>query len=341
MEQQARIPSDVESRKEAEVYHVKKVIKNAFRISKKRGETAARIRVPGGHLKTKHLTVIKEIAERFGNGTVHMTTRQGFEIPGIRLADMAEVKLLMAPMVFEIEKDCGIVLEHPERGYLSAGTRNVVACIGDRVCRFSNSDTTRLAQKVERVIYPNDYHLKIAITGCPNDCIKAHLHDLGIISTVIPEYDNEKCIGCEACVDNCRRRVTNALTIDHYRVDRDEEYCIKCGECILKCPMSAFSRGKNLYRIILGGRTGKRNPRLANTFIVNASERVVLDVCNNVYSFINLYIDKKLPKEHLGYIIDRVGFDDFVREITISLSLNVEAKIVRPNNPGYFYEIRI
>ncbi len=320
------------------MYEVKKLVKNAFRVSKRRGETTARLRVPGGHLDAKHLEVIKDLAERFGDGTVHLTSRQGFEIPGIALTEMNNVKLLMAEMIRGIEEQCGVVLEEPQGGYPSAGTRNVVACIGDRVCRFSNSDTTLLAQEIEGIIYPNDYHLKVAVTGCPNDCAKVHLHDIGIISMVVPEYDEERCIACGACVDNCRKRVTNALQMKQCRVIRDDEYCLECGECILKCPTGALSRGKQLYRVIVGGRTGKRNPRLANTFIEDATRQVVLDVCKTVYSFIRYNIDTKLPKEHLGYIIDRVGFDVFVRDVTAGIRINPEANIVKSNNPGYFYK---
>ena len=59
--------------------------KNAFRVTKERGVTASRIRIPGGHLDAKYLGLLQEIAEEFGNGTVHLTTRQGFEIPGKRI----------------------------------------------------------------------------------------------------------------------------------------------------------------------------------------------------------------------------------------------------------------
>ena len=80
----------------------KKLVKNAFRISKKRGETVVRLRVPGGHLEARHLAVIQSIAGKFGNGTVHLTTRQGFEIPGVKLADMQEVKILLAEIKSEL-----------------------------------------------------------------------------------------------------------------------------------------------------------------------------------------------------------------------------------------------
>lgn len=322
------------------MYNTKTLAKNAFRISKVRNETAVRLRVPGGHLEAKYLTVIQELAEKFGNGTVHLTTRQGYEIPGIKLAQLKEVKSFMAEMIAGIESSCGVILDEPAKGYPSAGTRNVSACIGNRVCRFANTDTFVLAQKIEQVIYPNNHHLKVAVTGCPNDCIKAHMQDIGIVSNVTLEYDQDRCIACEACIDNCSRKITNALYINNYQVIRDEKYCLQCGECILKCPTGAFSRGKKLYRIIIGGRAGKRNPRLANTFIRNASEKTVLGVCRNVYDFIHRYIDRSLAKEHLGYIIDRIGFAAFKSEIFEKIELNPEAEIMEFHNPGYFYQRR-
>ena len=49
--------------------NTKKVKKNAWRITKKRGKTALRIRVPGGHLDVRHFDLIKQIANIYGNGS--------------------------------------------------------------------------------------------------------------------------------------------------------------------------------------------------------------------------------------------------------------------------------
>ena len=48
--------------------NTKKLKKNAFRITKTRGITASRVRVPGGHLKAEYLGLIQEIADTYGNG---------------------------------------------------------------------------------------------------------------------------------------------------------------------------------------------------------------------------------------------------------------------------------
>ncbi|MGJ7045830.1 hypothetical protein [Thermoanaerobacterium thermosulfurigenes] len=130
--------------------------KNAYRVTKQRGITALRIRVPGGDLNIKYLDIIKEIAEKYGNGIVNITTRQGFEIPGIPMEKINEINELISPII----RDEGVQIEDEEGGYPAAGTRNVSSCIGNRVCPFANYDTTALALKIEKLIYPNDYLVK-------------------------------------------------------------------------------------------------------------------------------------------------------------------------------------
>ena len=67
--------------------NVGKLKKNAFRYSKVRGETAARIRIPGGVIDADSLAKVVEIAEKYGQGVIDLTNRQGIEIPGIKMED--------------------------------------------------------------------------------------------------------------------------------------------------------------------------------------------------------------------------------------------------------------
>lgn len=136
--------------------NTKALKKNAFRVTKKRGLTASRVRVPGGHLKAEYLGLIQEIADRYGNGTVHLTTRQGFEIPDIDMEDIPEVNELLQPIIEGLE----INQEVPGKGYTAAGTRNVSACIGNRVCPFANYDTSGFAKRIEKDIFPMIFTLK-------------------------------------------------------------------------------------------------------------------------------------------------------------------------------------
>lgn len=309
--------------------NTKKLKKNAFRITKRRGLTASRIRVPGGHLDAKYLGKIQEIAETYGDGTVHITNRQGFEIPGIPFDKMPEVNAALQPLIdgLDINQDA------PETGYPASGTRNISACIGNRVCPYACYDTTSFARRIEKAVFPNDLHFKIALTGCPNDCAKVRMHDFGIMGMTLPRLEPDRCVSCGACISACTRKSSGALREVNYRPARDEKTCIGCGECILSCPNMAWTRSeKKYYRLTLFGRSGKKNPRLGEDFIKWADEDSIIKIILNTYDYVKEYIDLSAPggKEHIGYIVDRTGFEEFRRWALRGVKLPGIAEVYTP-----------
>ena len=317
-----------------------KITRNAWRITRDRGLTALRLRVPGGHLDAKHLGFIREIAEKYGNGTVHVTIRQGFEIPGIPLDRIPEINRLLHGYLEETESRIGVKIDDLDAGYPAAGTRTVSACIGNRVCPYANYDTTALARRIEKEIYPSHYHVKVACTGCPNDCIKAHMQDFGIIGMTEPQYDPDRCISCEACVKNCKKRVTGALSMEHFDVKRNPATCIGCGECCFVCPAGAMTRSREkYYALVIMGRTGKKNPRLAMPFLRWVDEEAIVQVIRNTYEYIDKYIDRSLKKEHVGYIVDRTGYEVFKEFALRGVKFGPKAEVARTVTwGGYWYE---
>lgn len=309
--------------------NTKKLKKNAFRITKHRGITASRVRVPGGHLDAQYLSSIQNIAQTYGNGTVHITSRQGFEIPGIRFEDMPKVNELLQPIIEGLD----INQVEPGTGYPAAGTRNVTACIGNRVCPYACYDTSSFAQRIEKAIFPNDLHFKIALTGCPNDCAKVRMHDFGIMGMTEPQFDPDRCISCGACVKVCKKKSVEALETVNFRPKRNESKCIGCGECVLSCPNSAWTRSEDkYYRFTLMGRTGKKNPRLGEDFIKWADEPSITKIILNTYDYVTEYIDKEAPggKEHIGYIIDRTGFEEYRKWALKGVQLSDKAEVSSP-----------
>ena len=308
--------------------NVKKLKKNAFRVSKVRGETASRVRMPGGYIDAESMKRISEIADKYGNGSIFITNRQGVEIPGIKITDMDAVN-----------KEIQLIIDHEgtnqekrDTGYAASGTRNVVACPGKRLCPYGNYDTTEFARKMEKQIFPNNLHFKVAFTGCSNDCAKVRMNDFGIMGMTEPQYDPDRCVTCEACVKGCKQKSVEALRVVNGKIERNTEKCIGCGVCITVCPTRAWTRSKEkYYRLVLLGRTGKKNPRLAEDFIKWVDEDSILKIVKNAYAYVERYIDTNAPdgKEHVGYIVDRTGFEESYKWIMEGVTLGPKAEVAK------------
>ena len=308
--------------------NVKKLKKNAFRVSKVRGETASRVRMPGGYIDAESMKRISEIADKYGNGSIFITNRQGVEIPGIKITDMDAVN-----------KEIQLIIDHEgtnqekrDTGYAASGTRNVVACPGKRLCPYGNYDTTEVARKMEKQIFPNNLHFKVAFTGCSNDCAKVRMNDFGIMGMTEPQYNPDRCVTCEACVKGCKQKSVEALRVVNGKIERNTEKCIGCGVCITVCPTRAWTRSKEkYYRLVLLGRTGKKNPRLAEDFIKWVDEDSILKIVKNAYAYVERYIDTNAPdgKEHVGYIVDRTGFEEFYKWIMEGVTLGPKAEVAK------------
>lgn len=297
--------------------------KNAFRITKRRGITASRVRIPGGHMNARLLGEIQRIAEEYGDGTVHITSRQGFEILGIPFENIDKVNEALQPIIDEL----GINQENKNKGYSAAGTRNVTACIGNNVCPYACYNTTNFAKTIEKEIFPHDLHFKVALTGCPNDCAKVRMHDFGIQGMTMPQLDKSRCVSCGACERVCRKRSVQAIKMVNYKPQHNLEKCIGCGLCVVNCPMRAWTRSeKKYYKLVIMGRTGKKNPRLAEDFLKWADEKSIIKIIKNTYDYVTQYIDKEAPggKEHIGYIVDRTGFEEFRKWAMKDVSLDDE-----------------
>ena len=308
--------------------NVKKLKKNAFRVSKVSGETASRIRMPGGYIDAESMQRITEIAQKYGNGTIFITNRQGVEVPGISIENMDAVNKEIQLIIDHVQTN----QEKRDTGYAASGTRNVVACPGKRLCPFGNYDTTEFARKMEKQIFPNNLHFKVAFTGCSNDCAKVRMNDFGIMGMTEPQYDPDRCVTCEACVKGCKAKSVEALKVVNGKIVRDTEKCIGCGVCITVCPTRAWTRSKEkYYRLVLLGRTGKKNPRLAEDFIKWVDEDSILKIVKNAYGFVEKYIDPNAPdgKEHIGYIVDRTGFEEFYKWIMEGVTLGPKAEVAK------------
>lgn len=137
-----------------------------------------RLHTPAGDLSVNQLKVLSEIAEKYNNGMIHLTTRQGVEIHNIPEADVDDV-------VDYLIKN-GI---RPEG--IGKVVRGVVSCPGQSYCRFGLVNTKKIAamlhEKYLGAATPDK--INIAISGCKNNCSNALTNDIGIVGRSINKIE--------------------------------------------------------------------------------------------------------------------------------------------------------
>lgn len=310
-------------------FNVSELREMCYRQSKIPGEFMLQLRCPGNYIDSKWLPMFQHICDTWGNGHFHIGTRMMACFPGIRGEDIPEINKYIAPYIQEVDIDgCGVEMD-AEGGYPHIGPRNIVACIGGEHCIKANINTQEIARKIEPLIYPSPYHVKVCISGCPNDCSLAQFHDIGIVGVTLPVYDQDRCIGCGACVRRCEKAATRVLSMNsENKVDKDLCCCVGCGECVTACPTRAWSRQDRVfYKMYIGGRSGKQSPRMGKLFANWLSEDALLGIIGNWTKFAKFVLGDEKPYLHGGHLIDRVGYQVFKEKILEGVELNEEALI--------------
>lgn len=91
--------------------------KGGYMRQEQKGYGSLRLAVVGGNLTAENIKTVAEVAEKYGRGYVHMTSRQGIEIPFIKVEELAEVKEALAKggMNIEYKEDdcisCGVCVK--------------------------------------------------------------------------------------------------------------------------------------------------------------------------------------------------------------------------------------
>jgi anaerobic sulfite reductase subunit C len=268
------------------------------------GLFSVRLHVVGGRLTTTQLRAIQEASDRFGRGEIHLTSRQGVEIPNIPREALAALKEFLA------SSGVGVGVAGPT-------VRTVTACQGCRVCPSGVIDSPELAEAVDRELYgkPAPHKFKIGISGCANNCMKAEENDAGIKGWIDPCWEAPACTFCGACQAACPTKAIsssgdgNALIID-------ATLCIGCGVCISSCPTGSMREESRGYRIFAGGKFGRR-PFLGKRILgVLRTKEETMAAIRAVLEFFRAH---GKPRERFGDTLQRTGFpalEAFVKERT-------------------------
>ena len=265
-----------------------------------------RVITRNGKITTAEQRAIAEAADRFGSGEVAMTTRQTIEIQGVKYDNIDALIAFLG-----------------EYGLSTGGTgpkvRPVVSCKGT-TCVFGLIDTFALSLAIHERFYVGFHDMvlphkfKIAVGGCPNNCVKPDLNDIGIIGQRVMTPDLSLCHNCKKCLP-MQKCPMGALTLQD-GIHKNTDVCNNCGRCLSACPFGVFENAEVGYRIYLGGRWGKKTAKGQPLSYLFTSEKDVLDTVERA---ILLFRDKGIKGERFADTIARLGFENVEKELLAPL----------------------
>ncbi len=276
-----------------------KRVKGLGCLQDKRYDDVFNVRVitRNGKITAEENRKISEAAEKFGSGEVTMTTRLTLEIQGVPYDKLEDLFAFLA--------ENGL-----ETGGTGSKVRPVVSCKGT-TCQYGLIDTFKLSERLHEIFYKGYHDLvlphkfKIAVGGCPNNCVKPNLNDLGIIGQRVPAIDPAKCHDCKVCMveKGCPIHISK---MNEGKITINPEKCNNCGRCIGKCPFGAVTEEITGYRVYIGGRWGKSVAHGKALSRIFTTEDEVIDIVDRA---IMLFRSEGLTGERFADTIERLGFE--------------------------------
>ena len=271
-----------------------------------------RIITRNGRITAQECAAIAEAAKRFGDGHMMMTPRMTVEVSGIEYDNIEPFRAYLAQYGLQT-------------GGTGSKVRPVVSCKGT-TCQYGLIDTYDLSQKIHDRFFVGyrdvslPHKFKVAVGGCPNNCVKPNLNDLGVVGQKVPMVNLDKCRGGKKCqVESaCPIKVAH---VEGGKIVIDPNACNNCGRCDGKCPFGAIEGYTVGYRVYIGGRWGKKVAHGMPLDRIFTSEEEVLDVIEKT---ILLFRDEGIPGERLSDTVSRLGFD-VVQDKLLHSELDKEA----------------
>jgi sulfite reductase (ferredoxin) len=151
-------------------------VPNGVYEQRKEGAFMLRVRFPAGGVLPHQMRALAGVSRRYGNGVLHVTTRQDVQVHDVRLEGIH-------PALVELY-DAGL----STKGGGGNTVRNITACYDAGVCAEEAFDVTpySIALTESLLADPLSYRLprkyKIAFSGCAEDCAGATVSDVGFIA---------------------------------------------------------------------------------------------------------------------------------------------------------------
>jgi ferredoxin-nitrite reductase len=128
------------------------------------------LNIPVGQITPAQLQRVADLAENYGSGEVRLTVWQNLILPNIPEAYLGTVRKAVERLGFATSQN--------------PATSGVIACTGNRFCKYAATDTKGHAQQVIAHLakhVPLDEPVNIHLTGCPHSCAQHYMGDIGLL----------------------------------------------------------------------------------------------------------------------------------------------------------------
>jgi sulfite reductase beta subunit-like hemoprotein len=145
---------------------------------RQQGVQMVRTKIPSGMVTARQLERLAEIADEFGGGKGHLTTRQNIQYHFVPLARVSDLMHKLADVGMTTREACFNTV------------RNVTACPLAGLSREEVFDVRPYAQKVAHAFLRKQLtdnlprKFKITFDGCRHDCMAAAVNDIGLRAMV-------------------------------------------------------------------------------------------------------------------------------------------------------------
>jgi ferredoxin-nitrite reductase len=130
------------------------------------------VALPIGQITPRQMLRLADLADNYGSGEVRLTVWQNLILPNVPDAFVLTVKRALEKMGLSAKQ--------------SNVASGVIACTGNRYCKFAQSDTKGHALELTKWLEKRvelDQPVNIHLTGCPNSCAQHYMGDIGCLGT--------------------------------------------------------------------------------------------------------------------------------------------------------------
>ena len=252
---------------------------------------------PAGWYDAEEIKEVLDVAEKY-DARIKLTNRGAYELHGISGFDVEEV----------VERLNSMGLVTGSEGPL---VRATLACPGKENCGSGLIDTTEICSIMEDRFRerPTPYKFKIAVSGCPNKCMRPQIHDAGVAGIEFPQTNEDNCNGCGRCSEVCKVEAINIRGETSYT---NYDICVGCGKCLKACPHSAREVKEEGFMLYIGGKAGRELVEGVSTKVQTVDE--ITAYIDSVLRVYDRYADKP-QRERLAATMKRVGQTKFLNEV--------------------------